>query len=42
MLHYLDEEVEENQRQEGIIRQQETALGRLRAKLARLMRVCRS
>ena len=34
--HVLDEEVKENQRREAVIWQQETTLGRLKAKLAML------
>jgi hypothetical protein len=33
--HVLDEEVKENQRREAVIWQQETTLGRLKAKLAK-------
>ena len=34
--HVLDEEVKENQRREAVVWQEETALGHLKAKLAKL------
>ncbi len=36
MQYVLDQKVKENQRQEEVIRQQETAMRHLKAKLARL------